>query len=93
MGAEEVTQVEGWARLADKYGVALILAIVLMVVLLYIVRMLVRGDLVPRHLLDRAEEDRDRLQDVLDKERAAFMSPTLEVLQKLKIDHNEDRGK
>lgn len=57
-----------------------------------------KGDLVPRELLDRAEEDRDRLQAILDKERADFMAPTLEVLQRLKIDHaaasgnDQDRG-
>jgi septum formation topological specificity factor MinE len=66
-----------------------------------LLRSIVKGNLVPRELLERAEEDRDRLQNILDKERSDFMAPTLEVLQRLKVDYTssgvnvvneEDRG-
>ncbi|MNI99653.1 hypothetical protein D3C73_1587840 [compost metagenome] len=78
--------------MADKYGLAYIAALILMLVVILLLRSIVKGNLVPRELLDRAEEDRDRLQAILDKERSEFMQPTLDVLKKLKIDHTEDRG-
>ncbi|MNC62013.1 hypothetical protein D3C75_1119930 [compost metagenome] len=84
--------------MADKYGLAYIVALVLLVIFLVLLRSIVKGNLVPRELLERAEDDRDRLQNILDKERSDFMAPTLEVLQRLKIDHtaqgvnDEDRG-
>ncbi|MNI99565.1 hypothetical protein D3C73_1586770 [compost metagenome] len=62
-------------------------------------RAVATGKLVPREMLDRALQDNDHLQEILDSERKAFMQPTLEVLQRLKVDHNavnpensEDRG-
>ncbi|QWU17406.1 hypothetical protein SAMN04487895_104208 [Paenibacillus sophorae] len=99
MDSNDVTNLEKLLPLADKYGLAYVVALILLIILIFLLRAIVRGDLVPRELLDRAEEDRDRLQAILDKERADFMAPTLEVLQRLKIDHiaasngnDEDRG-
>lgn len=92
MGAvdtEQLTAIDKLGALAEKYGLALVLSIVLMAVVLYIVRMLVKGELVPRSLLDHAVEDRDRLQAILDKEREGVMSPLLDVVKNLKKD--EDR--
>ncbi|MNI97331.1 hypothetical protein D3C73_1559620 [compost metagenome] len=63
-----------------------------MIVVIVMLRAIVKGSLVPRELLDKAEEDRDRLQAILDKERSDFMQPTLDVLKKLKVDQSEDRG-
>ncbi|WP_157794046.1 hypothetical protein [Paenibacillus donghaensis] len=88
----DITQLERLLPLADKYGLAYMVALILMIALLLLLRSIVKGNLVPRELLDRAEEDRDRLQAILDKERSEFMQPTLDVLKKLKIDHTEDRG-
>ncbi|WP_340025960.1 hypothetical protein MHI24_12540 [Paenibacillus sp. FSL K6-1096] len=102
MDSNDVANLEKLLPLADKYGLAYIIALVLLMILLVLLRSIVKGNLVPRELLERAEEDRDRLQNILDKERSDFMAPTLEVLQRLKIDHSagssatgmneEDRG-
>lgn len=100
MDSNDVSNLEKLLPLADKYGLAYIVALILLIIVIVLVRSIVKGNLVPRELLDRAEEDRDRLQAILDKERADFMAPTLEVLQRLKIDHHaasgsgneEDRG-
>lgn len=98
MNSNDVSNLEKLLPLADKYGLAYLVAIVLLFFVVMQWRAVMKGDLVPRELLDRAEEDRDRLQAILDKERADFMAPTLEVLQRLKIDHaavsgnDQDRG-
>ncbi|AIQ45629.1 hypothetical protein R70723_06780 [Paenibacillus sp. FSL R7-0273] len=98
MDSNSVSNLEKLLPLADKYGLAYIVVIVLLFIIFSIIRDIRSGKMVPRELLDKAEEDRDRLQGILDKERADFMAPTLEVLQRLKIDHaassgnDEDRG-
>lgn len=100
MDSNSVTNLEKLLPLADKYGLAYIVSLVLVFIVFGFIRDIRRGRWVPRELLDKAEEDRDRLQGILDKERADFMAPTLEVLQRLKIDHaasnhsgnDEDRG-
>ncbi|MDH6427287.1 hypothetical protein D3C76_242740 [compost metagenome] len=98
MNSNDVSNLEKLLPLADKYGLAYLVALVLLFFVILQWRAVMKGDLVPRELLDRAEEDRDRLQAILDKERADFMAPTLEVLQRLKIDHaaasgnDQDRG-
>ncbi|NOU79683.1 hypothetical protein GC101_12440 [Paenibacillus sp. LMG 31459] len=103
MDSNDVANLEKLLPLADKYGLAYIIALILLMIFLVLLRSIVKGNLVPRELLERAEEDRDRLQNILDKERSDFMAPTLEVLQRLKIDHSvgnknsddineEDRG-
>lgn len=78
--------------LADKYGLAYIVAFILMIVVMALLRSIVKGNLVPRELLDRAEEDRDSLQATLDKERSELMQPTLDIVRNLKIEHRDDRG-
>lgn len=99
MDSNDIANLEKLLPLADKYGLAYIVALVLLVIFLVLLRSIVKGNLVPRELLERAEEDRDRLQNILDKERSDFMAPTLEVLQRLKVDHNaegvneENRGR
>lgn len=92
MDQGNIAQLEKLLPLADKYGLAYITAFLLMLIIVVLLRSMVKGKLVPRELLDRSEEDRDRLQAILDKERSEFMQPTLDVLKKLKIDHTEDRG-
>ncbi|MEK3900753.1 hypothetical protein [Paenibacillus sp. FSL R7-0179] len=88
MDSNDVANLEKLLPLADKYGLAYIIALILLMIMLVLLRSIVKGNLVPRELLERAEEDRDRLQNILDKERSDFMAPTLEVLQRLKIDHS-----
>lgn len=92
MNSNDVSNIKELLPLADKYGLAYIVALVLLFIVIYFLRAISKGDLVPRELLDRAEEDRDRLQAILDRERADFMAPTLEVLQRLKIDHSTVSG-
>ncbi|MCE3203361.1 hypothetical protein JI735_05010 [Paenibacillus sonchi] len=101
MDSNDIANLEKILPLADKYGLAYIVALILLVIVLVLLRSIVKGNLVPRELLERAEEDRDRLQNILDKERSDFMAPTLEVLQRLKVDYTssgvnvvneEDRG-
>ncbi|WNS42859.1 hypothetical protein [Paenibacillus sp. MMS20-IR301] len=87
MNSNDIANLEKLLPLADKYGLAYIIALILLLIFLVLLRSIVKGNLVPRELLERAEEDRDRLQNILDKERSDFMAPTLEVLQRLKIDH------
>ncbi|CAM4317361.1 hypothetical protein [Paenibacillus typhae] len=99
MDSDDIANLEKLLPLADKYGLAYIVALVLLVIFLVLLRSIVKGNLVPRELLERAEDDRDRLQNILDKERSDFMAPTLEVLQRLKVDHaaeevnEENRGR
>lgn len=101
MNSNDIANLEKILPLADKYGLAYIVALILLLIVLVLLRSIVKGNLVPRELLERAEEDRDRLQNILDKERSDFMAPTLEVLQRLKVDYTssgvnvvneEDRG-
>ncbi|AIQ54985.1 hypothetical protein [Paenibacillus sp. FSL R7-0331] len=92
MNSNDIANLEKLLPLADKYGLAYIAALVLLVIVLVLLRSIVKGNLVPRELLERAEEERDRLQSILDKERSDFMTPTLEVLQRLKADHKAGEG-
>ncbi|MCL6606190.1 MAG: hypothetical protein K6T94_25275 [Paenibacillus sp.] len=92
MNAERIADIEKLLPLAEKYGLAVLLVFILLMVVMIQWRAVMKGDLVPRELLDRVEEDRDRLQAILDKERTEFMQPTLDVLKKLKNDHTVDRG-
>ncbi|GIP38626.1 hypothetical protein J31TS4_19060 [Paenibacillus sp. J31TS4] len=92
MDSEQLNQIDKLAQLAEKYGLALVLLLILLAVLLIIVRMIIKGDLVPREMLEKVEEDRDRLQAILDKEREGFMLPLLEVVKNMKKDDPEHRG-
>lgn len=86
MGQEEINGVKEFLPLAEKYGLAVVLTFILLVILAWLVKMIIKGELVPRSLLDKAEEDRDRLQAILDKEREGFMAPLLEMVKNLKKD-------
>lgn len=88
MNSNDVDNLERMLPLADKYGLAYITALVLLIIVITLVRSIIKGNLVTRELLDRAEEERDRLQAILDKERAEFMAPTLEGLRRHEMDHN-----
>jgi hypothetical protein len=86
MNGDQLIELERLLPLAEKYGLAVLLMFVLLTVVLIQWRAMMKGDLVPRELLDRAEEDRDRLQAILDKERRTFMKPTMDAVKKLQID-------
>lgn len=88
----EVSTIQELLPLVEKCGLSVVL-LFLFIIFAYIQwRAVSKGELVPRAMLDRALEDNDRLQDILDKERAAFTQPTLEVLQRLKADHSANSG-
>ena len=92
MDAEKISVIEKLLPLSEKYGLAVLLVFILLIIVMMQWRAVMKGDLVPRELLDRAEEDRDRLQAVLDKERTEFMQPTLEGLKRMKMDHINGRS-
>ena len=52
-------QVSGWASLIDKYGILPIMAIVFLATTFFFVRKLLKGELVPREFLTKAEQQRD----------------------------------
>lgn len=88
----EVSTIQELLPLVEKYGLSVVL-LFLFIIFAYIQwRAVAKGELVPRKMLDHALEDNDRLQDILDKERAAFTQPTFEVLQRLKVDHSANSG-
>ncbi|GGF72764.1 hypothetical protein GCM10010912_17470 [Paenibacillus albidus] len=96
MNAERISEIERLLPLAEKYGLAVLLVFILLIIVLKQWRDVATGKLVPREMLDRALEDNDRLQEILDGERKEFMQPMLEVFRRLKTDHHadneEDRG-
>ncbi|AFC32122.1 hypothetical protein PM3016_5422 [Paenibacillus mucilaginosus 3016] len=85
MTPDQLVQVEQTARLAERYGVALILAIVLLVVVLYVLRLFMTGKIVPRELLDKAEEDRDELTKTINEIRGP-LEEIRDVVKNLKRD-------
>ncbi|MBP1999262.1 hypothetical protein J2Z69_000281 [Paenibacillus shirakamiensis] len=87
MGTADMVNLEKWLPLAEKYGLSVVLSFILLLFVGMVVRMIVRGDLVPRSMLERAEEDRDRLQAILDREREGFMNPLLDMVKHLKQDY------
>lgn len=88
----EVSTIQELLPLVEECGLSVVL-LFLFIIFAYIQwRAVSKGELVPREMLDLALEDNDRLQDILDKERAAFTQPTLEVLQRLKADHSANSG-
>ncbi|USB34888.1 hypothetical protein [Paenibacillus sp. YPG26] len=90
MESGELSTIEKLLPLAEKYGLAVLLTFILLMVLIVLVRMIIKGDLVPRRLLDKAEEDRDRLQAILDKEREELWEPVLDVFKSIKkVEKNE----
>lgn len=86
MDSIDVTHLEKLLPLADKYGLAYIVALLLLVILLVLLRSIIKGNLVPREILERAEEDRDHLQSILNKERSELLAPTIEGLSRLRND-------
>ncbi|WP_020615725.1 hypothetical protein [Paenibacillus daejeonensis] len=52
-------QVSGWASLIDKYGIVPIFAIVSFGLLMFIMRKILKGELVPREFLTKVEQQRD----------------------------------
>ncbi|MNH84893.1 hypothetical protein D3C87_316230 [compost metagenome] len=84
MESSELSTIEKLLPLAEKYGLAVLLTFILLMILIVLVRMIIKGDLVSRRLLDKAEEDRDRLQAILDKEREELWEPVLDVFKSIK---------
>ncbi len=77
METGQLELLEQTARVADKYGLSAVLLLILLGAVFHLVKLIVTGALVPRERLDRAEEERDRLQAILDKEREGMMRPLL----------------
>lgn len=92
MGSNDINATEQILKLAEKYGLTVVLMLIFGSVLYSVFRALRKGELVPREYLDRVEEDRDRLQIMMEKEREGFMAPLLEVVNNLKKDNSDGRG-
>ncbi|MFD2334710.1 hypothetical protein ACFSR7_36160, partial [Cohnella sp. GCM10020058] len=71
---EDLNQVEKLAQLAEKYGVALIFALIFLVSMLYVMRLVLTGKLVPRSLFDKVEQDRDELLTALIEQKDTYRS-------------------
>jgi ABC-type glycerol-3-phosphate transport system permease component len=84
----EIESVEKVAQLADRYGMTLVLAVILLVVVLYILRLFIAGKLVPRDLLEKAEEDRDEAIKALHDLRV----PLQELTSAVRNIKKDDRG-
>ncbi|MEK5060469.1 hypothetical protein BK126_04375 [Paenibacillus sp. FSL H7-0326] len=85
-------EVAEWAQLVDKYGFSLILSIVLLIIVLTFLYWLMTGKIVPKLYLDRSEEDRDRMQAIMEEERKESLSDIKELLGRLKKDEDMSRG-
>ncbi|CAI6086708.1 hypothetical protein [Cohnella sp. JJ-181] len=88
---QEIDQVAQLAQLAEKYGVALIFALIFLVTMLYVVRMVVTGKLVPRALFDKVEQDRDELLTALIEQKDTYRS-IAGVVSNLKKDDPDGRS-
>ncbi|WP_217595314.1 hypothetical protein [Cohnella sp. GbtcB17] len=84
---QDIDQVAKLAQLAEKYGIALIFALIFLVAMLYVMRMVVTGKLVPRSLLDKVEHDRDELLTALIEQKDTYRS-IAGVVSNLKRDDN-----
>jgi len=92
MNADQITAVERIAQLFDKYGMTTISLIVLAGGLAWIVRLLLRGDLVPRWMLERAEHDRDEVMAVLKNQETGALREILEFMRKIKVKDDVSGG-
>lgn len=84
--------VTAWAVLIDKYGFSMIAAIVLTILLVTILFLFIKGLIVPRIYLDRSEEDRDRMQKIMEEERVRLLVPMMEWVNSVKKDNSDGRG-
>lgn len=84
--------VSAWAVLIDKYGFSMILAIVMTILVISLLALFISGRIVPRIYLDRAEEDRDRMQNIMETERTQYMASLAEWVNTLKKDNSDGRG-
>ena len=72
-------QVSGWAALIDKYGILPIMAIVFLATTFFFVRKLLKGELVPREFLTKAEQQRDEMAKMLGENTGALQQVTIAV--------------
>ena len=83
---------EGLSSLLDmieRNGAVIVFAIISGFLNVRLFTQIASGKLVPRRILDDIEEDRDRLQAILDKERERFMEPMLDTLKRQKNEEGE----
>lgn len=85
-------EVAEWAQLVERHGLSLILCIVLLIIVLTILHLFIKGIIVPKVYLDRSEEDRDRMQFIMEEERKAFLQTQTEMFRRLKKDEEASRG-
>lgn len=91
--------------LAEKYGLAIVLLFICIFQIFYIIRLILKGELVTKEVYEGACAERDEAQaevrkmtQFLNEERSTFMLPLLNVVNNLKVantsqkDSGEDRG-
>lgn len=86
MNTNDIANLEKILPMTEKYGLAYIVVFVLLMILYDLLRSIIKGNLVSRELLDKVEEDKERLQSILDQERLESMLPAREILQRLDND-------
>ncbi|MDI4647403.1 hypothetical protein [Cohnella hashimotonis] len=88
---EDIDQVAKLAQLAEKYGVALIFALIFLVTMLYVMRLVVTGRLVPRSLFDKVEQDKDELLSALFEQEETYRA-LAGAVKNIKKDDPGERG-
>ena len=92
MDADQLTQVERVAQFTEKYGLSLIFLLLAVAALVLIVRMIIRGDLVPRWMLDKSEEAREEAAETT-KELGEAVKEIRDFLSRIKVrDDHEGSG-
>ncbi|OMF17260.1 hypothetical protein BK131_04660 [Paenibacillus amylolyticus] len=90
---------EGVLPLAEKYGLALVMFFICIFLIAYVIRLILKGELVTREVYEAVCAERDEAQaevrkitDYMNQERVTFMQPLLNMVNNLKKDSGEDRG-
>lgn len=82
----DIGTVEGWVKMIENHGAMVVFAVVSAFINVFFVSALIRGNLVTRTVYDKSEEDRDRLQAIMDKDLENFKRPVLTLLTGLQKD-------
>lgn len=91
MDAEQLTNMERMAQFTEKYGLSLIFLLLAVAALTFIIRMIIRGDLVPRWMLDKSEEAREEAAETV-KELGAAVEDIRDFLSRIKVRNDQEGG-
>lgn len=91
-GEDPLTLIERLLGLGEKYGVTPVLLFISIFSLIYVLRMVLKGDLVPRWMLDKVEEDRDEAMEILKGQETGALKEILEFMKKIKVNYKDSSG-